>query len=428
MIDTASLRKTVLSLAARGDLSERLPGDSPVPEDLPEYCPRQDLSLPEIPETWRWCCLKDLFINRDAERVPVSATERKKLDKIYDYYGASGVIDQVDHYLFDEKLLLIGEDGGNLLYRSTPIAFLATGKYWVNNHAHVLQPKGAILAEFAAVWINSISLRPFVTGAAQPKLSQKMMNKIPVPVPPLEEQARIVERTDRIFEVLDRIDRLQRQSALDREELKRRVLEAGVRGHLSTPLRGDSPLPVPDPSVSPTELPFPVPSHWRWYRLSEISQSYSGLTYHPTDVVPEGIPVYRSNNIVNGRIDPTDLIHVRRDCKIQENQYLRPHDIIVCARNGSKALVGKCAVYEGPPREATFGAFMAVIRTPFYRYVYYYLQTHAFRRYFSQDDTKQIHQVTQQILRNALIPLPPREEQERICDRIQTILETLAVG
>ena len=93
----------------------------------------------EIPENWVWARFGTAMINRDAERIPLSVNERKKLQKIYDYYGASGVIDKVDRYLFSRPLLLIGEDGANLLTRSKPIAFIAKGQYWVNNHAHVLE-------------------------------------------------------------------------------------------------------------------------------------------------------------------------------------------------------------------------------------------------------------------------------------------------
>lgn len=120
--------------------------------------------------------------------------EREKLEKRYDYYGASGVIDKVDKYLFDKPLLLIGEDGANLLARTKPIAFMARGQYWVNNHAHVLNGLSEVLLEYISLFINSISLAPYVTGTAQPKMNQAKMNSILIPLPPEEEQARILKR------------------------------------------------------------------------------------------------------------------------------------------------------------------------------------------------------------------------------------------
>ena len=148
----------------------------------------------DIPKGWEWARFESVLYNRDAERIPVSVAEREKLEKRYDYYGASGVIDKVDKYLFDKPLLLIGEDGANLLARTKPIAFMARGQYWVNNHAHVLDGLSEVLLEYIALFINSISLAPYVTGTAQPKMNQAKMNSILIPLPPEEEQARILKR------------------------------------------------------------------------------------------------------------------------------------------------------------------------------------------------------------------------------------------
>ena len=156
----------------------------------------------EIPQNWAWARFGTAMINRDAERIPLSVNEREKLQKIYDYYGASGVIDKVDQYLFSKPLLLIGEDGANLLTRSKPIAFIARGQYWVNNHAHVLDSSVGLLLEYVAAYINAINLAPYVTGTAQPKMNQEKMNSILIPIPPTGEQIRIVQKIDEIFPVI----------------------------------------------------------------------------------------------------------------------------------------------------------------------------------------------------------------------------------
>lgn len=134
----------------------------------------------------------DLVENFDGRRVPVKLDDRRSRKGPYPYYGASGIIDRVDGYLFDGEFLLIGEDGANLLLRSSPIAFRANGKFWVNNHAHVVQPKGAIPLDYLLHFLATIDLTPYVTGAAQPKLTQDDMNSIPVPMPPHPDQMRIV--------------------------------------------------------------------------------------------------------------------------------------------------------------------------------------------------------------------------------------------
>ena len=151
------------------------------------------------PESWVWARFGTAMINRDAERIPLSVNEREKLQKIYDYYGASGVIGKVDKYLFSKPLLLIGEDGANLLTRSKPIAFIAKGQYWVNNHAHVLDSSDGLLLEYVAVYINAINLAPYVTGTAQPKMNQEKMNSILIPIPPTGEQFRIVQKINQIL-------------------------------------------------------------------------------------------------------------------------------------------------------------------------------------------------------------------------------------
>ncbi len=117
------------------------------------------------------------------------------------YYGASGIVDYVKDYIFDGDYLLISEDGANLLARNTPIAFSISGKTWVNNHAHVLKFETYATRRYVEIYLNSIDLTPYITGAAQPKLNQKNLNQIKIPMPSQQEQERIVA-------ILDRFDSL----------------------------------------------------------------------------------------------------------------------------------------------------------------------------------------------------------------------------
>ena len=174
--------------------------------DGKEHCIADEVPF-EIPDSWEWCRFGNAMVNRDSERIPLSVAEREKLDKIYDYYGASGVIDKVDKFLFNKPLLLIGEDGANLLLRSKPIAFIAKGEYWVNNHAHVLDTVGGLFMEYISVYINAINLSPYVTGTAQPKMNQEKMNSILVPIPPLEEQHRIVAKIEQLLPIINQISK-----------------------------------------------------------------------------------------------------------------------------------------------------------------------------------------------------------------------------
>ena len=166
-----------------------------------ERCIDDELPF-EIPENWCWVRFGTALVNMDAERIPLSVAQREKLQKKFDYYGASGVIDKVDRYLFDKPLLLIGEDGANLLLRSKPIAFIASGQYWVNNHAHVIDAVAGVDLRYIALFINAINLAPYVTGTAQPKMNQEKLNSILVPMPPTTEQRRIVSAFEEIAAII----------------------------------------------------------------------------------------------------------------------------------------------------------------------------------------------------------------------------------
>ena len=190
----------------------------------------------EVPQGWEWERFGNVMINKDSERIPLSVAQRQHLKKTYDYYGASGVIDKVDKYLFDKDLLLIGEDGANLINRSTPIAFIAKGKYWVNNHAHVLDVCSGMALSYVALFINAISLVDYVTGTAQPKMNQEKMNSILLAIPPVKEQHRILEKMSKVDAFVDKYASLQTKlDSLDNsvyELLRKSILQEAIQGKL----------------------------------------------------------------------------------------------------------------------------------------------------------------------------------------------------
>lgn len=129
----------------------------------------------------------------DGQRKPLESADRARRQGTYPYYGASGIIDYIDDYIFDEPLLLLGEDGANIINRSSPLCFIATGKYWVNNHAHVMRPKNGHNIKFLCELLESLDYTRYNTGTAQPKLNQEKCRGIELVLPIYEEQCRIAD-------------------------------------------------------------------------------------------------------------------------------------------------------------------------------------------------------------------------------------------
>ncbi len=182
-------------------------------------------------EGWVVTTLDKISTNLDSKRIPITKSDRQAGQ--YPYYGASGIVDYVADYIFDGDTLLISEDGANLLARSTPIAFSVSGKYWVNNHAHILKFEHMATQRFVEFYFASIRLDEYITGAAQPKLNQKALNSIPVPIPIyLEAQAEIVKNIESMQEETQRLETLYQRKLDALDELKQSLLHQAFSGNL----------------------------------------------------------------------------------------------------------------------------------------------------------------------------------------------------
>lgn len=185
-------------------------------------------------ESWEEKKLSEITENQDYKRIPLSKSQRDNMNRIYDYYGASGIIDKVDDYIFEGKKLLIGEDGANLVTRSKNIAFIADGKYWVNNHAHILDVKDTVLLMYLCNYINNMDLIPYVTGSAQPKLTQAKMNNIKIFLPTLPEQHEIVRLIDDLLARERSAQQAAEQALASIDLMKKSILARAFRGELGT--------------------------------------------------------------------------------------------------------------------------------------------------------------------------------------------------
>ena len=287
----------------------------------------------------------DLTENLDSIRVPIKQTDR--VPGQYPYFGASGIVDHVDDYLFDGEYLLIAEDGENLRTRNTPIAFLAEGKFWVNNHAHVVRGNHRADTQFLKYALSAMDIGGYLTGSTFPKLTQKNLNSVPVLTPPLPEQrtiAHILGSLDDKFELNRRI--IETLEAMARALFKSWFIDfdpvhakAAIRNH-------DSHFPTPQGGVWNVELAqayldrmdpaivdlFPdafvesdlgeIPEGWEVLSLDEIVNFQNGLALqrHRPLANEERLPVLKITQLRSGYADSGEWAsaNIRPECIIND--------------------------------------------------------------------------------------------------------------
>lgn len=177
---------------------------------------------------WNIYTLNEISTNLDSKRIPITKADRNA--GIYPYYGASGIVDYVNNWIFDETILLVSEDGANLLMRNYPIAFTATGKCWVNNHAHVLRFNEPEIHAWVEAYLNSIDISQFVSGMAQPKLNQKKLNEIPIPIPNKSLINDLNEKIESVYELSKDYSLFNSQKISSLNALKSAILTQELKG------------------------------------------------------------------------------------------------------------------------------------------------------------------------------------------------------
>ena len=425
----------------------------------------------EIPENWCWCRFGEITINRDSERIPLSVSQRELLKKKYDYYGASGIIDKVDNYLFDKDLLLIGEDGANLLTRSTPIAFIASGKYWVNNHAHVIDcNSNYINLNYIKFFINAISLAKYVTGTAQPKMNQEKMNSIPVALPPLAVQNAIVAKLEQVLPLVDAYENAllkkeELKSALP-DKVKKAILQEAITGQLTENWRKSAtikesgkqlldriieernakaladwedalkknpkakkPVPVVASEIGEDEIPFEIPESWCWCHLGEICNEIKrGKSPKYVDR-SDYLAFAQKCNVKTGGIDLSLALYLDEKSidRYSEEDNLIQGDVVINSTGGGT--MGRVGYYETKVPEGIKGVYpdshVTVIRSVGninQRYLYYILKHN--QPVLEDCGTGSTNQTELKpaVLANFVIPLPPLEEQEEIVRKVEELL------
>ena len=398
------------------------------------YCDKshyQNFTPPfDIPESWQWVRLGDYVINRDGERVPIASTIRsKQSNKIYDYYGAAGAIDKVDNYIFDERLLLIGEDGANLLSRTKDNAFFADGKYWVNNHAHVLDSSDKFLLEFVALYINTIPLDDYITGSAQPKLSQDNLNNIHLPIPPIEEQRRILTMIESLMSIICEIRESKQQLSQSIALTKSKILDLAMQGKLVPQDPADEPAAEMLRRVNPkakiiTDNPhYPqLPDNWVYLSLSDIN-TYKSSTVTPANMPEQlfdlySVPIFSTltpENIHGGEIGSA-------------KQVINKGDVLLCKINPHLNRVWE--IIEDSHNVQIASSEWIVVRSELHHpsFLKWYFNSPEFRALLSSQVSGVGGSLTRAqpaIVKGYLVPVPPMEEQARISKAIEHWFECL---
>lgn len=272
-----------------------------------------------IPEDWGICQLSDAVEFLDSQRRPIKSSERAKVSGIYPYYGASGIIDYVNDFLFDEDLILLGEDGENIISRNLPLVFQVSGKIWVNNHAHVMRPKAEFNISFLTAFLESQDYSLLNSGTAQPKLNKQVCLAIKVIKPTLAEQIAIATTLNDADALISSLEKLIAK--------KKAIRQATVMELLTGRKRLDG-------------------FHEKWINeeLPNVCWFQEGPGLRNWQFTKSGIKVINVTNLVNGflDLDRTDRhISLEEFHKMYEHFEIDENDIVVASSGNS---YGKVAI------------------------------------------------------------------------------------
>jgi type I restriction enzyme, S subunit len=323
------------------------------------------------PTGWAVAKLEDVVDILDSKRVPVNAKERETRVGQVPYYGATGQVGWIDDYLFDEELVLLGEDGAPFLDAAKQKAYVVRGKSWVNNHAHVLRARSDIPNAYIKYYLDTVDYHEFVTGTTRLKLNQAAMRRIPVPLAPPNQRARIVAEIEKQFSRLDEaVANLKRVKA-NLKRYKAAVLKAAVEGKLTEDWRKQHPNVEPasklleriiaerrtkwsgrgqynqpgEPEVS--DLPQ-LPNTWLWARLDATASLKGGITVDKNRKSPTArtIPYLRVANVQRGYLDLSEVKTIEAPDADIKDLRLMPGDILF-NEGGDRDKLGRGWLWEG---------------------------------------------------------------------------------
>ena len=365
----------------------------------------------EVPKHWEVKQLKWLFYNLDNLREPISADKRERTNPQYEYYGASGVIDKIDYYNVDDRVLLIGEDGANLVFRNLPLIYKAEGKFWVNNHAHILKPMKNVDYGYMYYTLEAADYSTFITGSAQPKLSQSNLELQTLPVPPYYEQVFIAAYLDTHCAKIDKLISIQQKRIALLQELKQSVITHAVTKGLN---------PNVEMKQSGVEWIGDVPKHWEVCKLKHYSQVFGRIGfrgYNQTDLVNEGegALTLSPSNMQNGILNYDKCSYLSWKKYYESPEIMIYNDDVLFVKTGST--YGKISYVADLPMEATINPQIVVFKNikGNNKYLYYLLSNDIVQMQVSLTvGGSTIPTLSQESILNYIVPLAPKVEQAAI--------------
>ena len=313
-----------------------------------------------VPEHWSVVSLRRLTTCLDGKRVPLDATKRGGMAGSFSYWGANRIIDRINQFIFDEDLILLGEDGAPFFEPTRPVAFFSQGKIWPNNHIHVLRASGLHSARFLVYALNCVDYTEYVEGATRDKLTQSSMNRIPVPVPPETEQNAIVNYLDQVDRRIDGFIHAKQKLLQLLEEQKQAIIHQAVMGQID--IRTRKPYPVYKPSG--VEWLGDVPEHWEVRRLrTVVDMRVSNVDKH----VKDGEKPVRLCNYVdvyyNDRINKRmDFMHATATNEEIERFRLERDDVLITKDSETWDDIGVPALVTAPACDLISGYHLALLR------------------------------------------------------------------
>lgn len=383
----------------------------------------------KLPARWAWARLDEVVEVLDHNRVPVSAQERAQRPGSVPYYGATGQVGWIDTALFDEELILLGEDGVQFFDRNKPKAYRIIGPAWVNNHAHVLRArKDVALTRFIMHYLNSFNYEGYANGTTRLKLTKSSMCSIPVPLPPLAEQNRIVETLE---DHLSRLDTAERLTVLATSRA-RRLREAVTTITLGySVLSGEPSAPPPAPSGT-DDGPLPhIPSSWSWKRLEEIAEVVGGVTKdkkkQSDPSLPE-VPYLRVANVQRGRLDLSE-VSVIRVPEAKALQLALEHGDVLLNEGGDRDKLGRGWIWENQVPDAIHQnhVFRARVRNNIIHPKLISWYANSVARWFDVNGKQSVNlaSISLSKIKQLPVPVPPFDEQAVIVERIEDQLSVL---